>query len=423
MPIRIVSKIKKRIPVDFFEVFAFDIVSKIFMVVITIILIRLLSLTQYDDIVKFTAISGLSLGILGSGISLSYIRYSTEQLSRGEKSSVGLHMVSSIIMIVLSFLMLILLPLFTNVYKTSTELVIYASVYGLILSLINMNQAFFQSRELYVKSGIINNLKNVFMLFALICAIIFLTELKTKVVFVIYIVSGLIALVIGIVKIYKGVQHTDVFSNLSKCKLMIKDSFSIVIYYVFINLLNQVDIVMITNMMTKEDVAMYGIAFKYYSLLLTLLPSIQAVMKVRTSKKEYIDDAGQRKNFITSWLKKSGLIIIPSCTLIILTSGIFMPILNGHKYDGSINAFRILVIGVAISYLLASNTALMIAARKFKTLYLLALVALVSNFVGNWFFIPTWGINAAAASTLVSQAILNVSATIFILVDKGELSR
>lgn len=423
MPIRIASKIKKRIPVDFFQVFAFDIVSKIFMVVITIILIRLLSLTQYDDIVKFTAISGIFLGILGTGISLSYIRYSTEQLSRGEKSSVGMHTVSSIIIICLSFLMLILVPLFTNVYKTSTELVIYASFYGLLLSLINMNQAFFQSRELYVKSGVINNLKNVFMLFALICAIIFLAELKTQVVFLIYIVSGLIALVYGIVKIYKGVHLSDVISDLSKCKLMIEDSFSIVIYCVFINLLNQVDIIMITNMMTKEDVAMYGIALKYYSLLLTLLPSIQAVMKVRTSKKEYIDNAGQRKNFSSSWLKKSGFIIIPSCILIILTSGIFMPILNGHKYDGSINAFRILVIGVAISYLFASNTALMITARKFKMLYLLALVALIINFVVNWFLIPIWGINAAAASTLISQAILNVAATICILLDKGELSK
>lgn len=422
MSIRIASKIKKRIPFDFFQVFAFDIVSKIFMIVITILLIRILTLTQYDDIVKFTAISGLFLGILGSGISISYIRYSTEQISRGEKSSVGLHMVSFIIIIGLSLFMLILVPIFTNLYKTSTELVVYASFYGIILSLINMNQAFFQSRESYVKSGIVNNLRNVFMLFALICAIIFFAELDTKVVFLIYIVSGLIALIFGMVKIYKGVHFSDIFSDLSKCKLMIKDSFSIVIYCVFINLLNQVDIIMITNMMTKEDVAMYGIALKYYSLLLTLLPSIQAVLKVRTSKKEYIDDASQRKKFSTSWLKKSGLIIIPSCTLIILTSGIFMPILNGHKYDGSINAFRILVIGVAISYLFASNTSLMITARKYKQLYLLALVALIFNFVANWFFVPIWGINAAAASTLISQAIVNVSATIFIIFDKGELS-
>ena len=349
MSIRIASKIKKRIPFDFFQVFAFDIVSKIFMIIITILLIRLLTLTQYDDIVKFTAISGLFLGILGSGISISYIRYSTEQISRGEKSSVGLHIVSFIIIIGLSLFMLILVPIFTNLYKTSTELVVYASFYGIVLSLINMNQAFFQSREAYVKSGIVNNFRNVFMLFALICAIIFFAELDTKVVFLIYIVSGLLALIFGMVKIYKGVHFSDIFSDLSKCKLMIKDSFSIVIYCVFINLLNQVDIIMITNMMTKEDVAMYGIALKYYSLLLTLLPSIQAVLKVRTSKKEYIDDASQRKKFSTSWLKKSGLIIIPSCTLIILTSGIFMPILNGHKYDGSINAFRILVIGVAIA--------------------------------------------------------------------------
>lgn len=421
MLISFATKIKNRIPTDFFQVFVFDIVSKLFMVVITILLIRVMSLKEYDDIVKFTAISGFILGVFGQGISLSYIRYSTEQLSRGEKDSVGLHMACTILIVVISILVFTLNPIFTNVYKASTELVIFASFYGIITSLINMNQAYFQSRELYTESGITNNLKNVFMLFGLLVAIIIFSELRLKFVFILYIASGIIAFLFGVYKIYKGLHLKDILFDFSKYKLMFQDSFAIVIYLFLINLLNQVDVIMITNMMDEESVSLYGTAFKYYSLLLTLLPSIQAVMRVRTSKKEYIDDVGQRKYFLVNWLKRAGVFVIPVCAFVILVSGIFMPILNGHKYDGSITAFRILVIGVAFSYMFASNISIMMAAKKYKMLCFLALIALSVNFIGDWLLIPYWGINAAATCTFVSQAILNVSACICILLDKGEL--
>ncbi len=201
---------------------------------------------------------------------------------------------------------------------------------------------------------------------------------------------------------------------------MLGDSFWIVIYLILLNLFNQMDIVMLSNMLKDEDVAMYGIAFKYYSLLLTLLPSIKAVLRVRTSKKEYVDSREHRKDFTMLWLKKTGILVVPACFLIILTSGIFMPIINGHQYDASINAFRILMIGVGISYVFASNVGIMMAANKHKTLCVLALVALIFNTITNWIFIPIWGINAAAATTVISHAILNVSATFFILFDKGK---
>ncbi len=421
MHIKFTTKIRNKIPTDFLQVFLFDIVSKVFMIIITILLIRVMNLKEYEEIVKFTAISGFILGIFGQGIALSYIRYSTEQLSRGEKNSVGLHIVCTIFIIIISFVVLMFTPVFVGIYKTSTKLIIFASYYGIISSLINMNQAYFQSRELYIESGIINNLKNVFILFSLLFAITFFCDLKTELVFVLYIVSGMVTFMIGIIRIYKNVRFTDIHFDFRKYRFILKDSLYIVIYLLFINILNQVDVIMITNMMDEESVALYGIAFKYYSLLITLLPSIQSVMRVRTSKKEYIDDVNQRKFFILNWIKRAGVLVIPACALVILLSGIFMPIINGHKYDGSINAFRILVIGVAFSYMFASNISIMMAAKKYKTLCFIALVAVSINFLGNLIFIPIWGINAAAVSTLVSQATLNISATICIIVDKGGL--
>ncbi|KGE18323.1 polysaccharide biosynthesis C-terminal domain-containing protein [Paenibacillus wynnii] len=416
----LIGQVHKKVPKDFLQVFIFDILSKVFMIVITIILIRIMSPSQYADIVKFTALSSFIYGVFGEGISLSFIRYSTEQYSRTGKSTVGLHAVSSLLIFILSFLVITLVPVLTGIYNTTAIVVIYASFYGFILSLINMNQAFFQSREMYVKSGITNNLRNVFILISLLYLMIIFKEVKATQVFLVYVICGSIAFVFGIIRIYKGTLLKEILSNRSILKLMLQDSFGIVIYLVILNVINQIDIVMISNMMTEKDVAMYGIAFKYYSLLLTLLPSIKAVLRVRTSKKEYIDDIEQRKKFTLIWLKRTWKFVIPFSVFVILASDIFMPIMNGEQYDEAINTFKILCVGVGISYMFASNTSIMMAAKKYKTLCLLAITSLGVNVLVNWMLIPVWGINGAAVATILTHMIINVSATFFIFLDKGE---
>lgn len=168
------------------------------MIVITILLIRMMPPSEYAQLVQFTALSGFICGIFGEGISLSFIRYSTEQYSRTGKSSTGLHMVSSILILLLSSLSILLVPILTRIYNTSSTVVIFASFYGFILSLINMNQGYFQSREMYVKSGITNNLRNIFLLVFLSVLLIFIGKADGQQVFIIYVVCGILAFFIGI---------------------------------------------------------------------------------------------------------------------------------------------------------------------------------------------------------------------------------
>ncbi|MNO77787.1 Polysaccharide biosynthesis protein [compost metagenome] len=419
----LIKKITNKIPKDFFNVFAFDILSKAFMIVITILLIRMMPPSEYAQLVQFTALSGFICGIFGEGISLSFIRYSTEQYSRTGKSSTGLHMVSSILIILLSFLSILLVPILAGIYNTSSTVVIFASFYGFILSLINMNQGYFQSREMYVKSGITNNLRNVFLLVFLLILLFFIGKADGQQVFIIYVVCGILAFFFGIYSIYKGVTFTQILSDLDNLKSMLHDSIGIIIYLIILNVINQIDVVMISHLMSVNDVAIYGIAFKYYSLLLTLLPSIKAVLRVRTSKKEYIDDFAQRRDFTLAWLKKTWIFVVPFSLIVIFASDIFMPILNGNQYDNAIGTFKILAIGVGISYMFASNTSIMMAAKKYKTLCGLAVVALSIDILLTWLLIPVWGINGAAIGTITAHTFINVSVTFFILFDKGAPAR
>ncbi|QUL53901.1 oligosaccharide flippase family protein [Paenibacillus tritici] len=419
----LIKKITNKMPKDFFNVFAFDILSKAFMIIITILLIRMMPSSEYAQLVQFTALSSFICGVFGEGISLSFIRYSTEQYSRTGKSSTGLHMVSSILIVFLSFFSILLFPILSGIYNTSSTVVIFASFYGFILSLINMNQGYFQSREMYVKSGITNNLRNVFLLLFLLILLFFIGKADSQLVFIIYVVCGILAFFFGIYSIYKGVTFKQILMDLDNLKSMLHDSIGIIIYLIILNIINQIDVVMISHLMSVNDVAIYGIAFKYYSLLLTLLPSIKAVLRVRTSKKEYIDNFVQRRDFTLSWLKKTWIFVVPFSLMIIFASDIFMPILNGSQYDKSISTFKILAIGVGISYMFASNTSIMMAAKKYKTLCALAVLALGIDILLTWILIPIWGINGAAIGTITAHTFINVSVTFFILFDKGVPAR
>ncbi|WP_158634037.1 oligosaccharide flippase family protein [Radiobacillus deserti] len=417
----LVYKIKSKIPVDFSQVFFFDILSKVFMLAITIILIRFMVPAEYADIVKFTALSSFNFGVFGEGIALTFIRYSTEQFSRGKKNSLALHTKVSLMLLILSIIAIGLAPLLAKVYNMANTVVIYSIIYGFLIALINMNLAYFQSRELYVQSGMINNIKNIFILLGIGSFLLIFHELRVISVILLFIFSSIVTFCYGLYKIYKSKQVKNILLDFYDFKLMIKESLWVLVYLILLNLFNQMDIIMISNLLTNKDVALYGIAFKYYSLLLTLLPSIKAVLRVRTSKVEFVDSKEHRKEFVLQWLKKTWFIVFLSCVVIILLSGLFMPHINGHQYDDAIPAFNILVVGVGISYMFASNISIMMSARRYKELCFLAAISLAFNVFSNWLLIPIYGINAAAATTIVSHAILNMSTTLFIIYDKREL--
>lgn len=416
---KLINSIKKvKIPRDFLLVFIFDILAKILMVVITILLIRMMPPSEYAFIVIFTAISSFIYGIIGEGISLSFIRYSTEQLSRTGKNTVGLHAISSIVIFFLTILFLIFIPFISNIFNTTTQIVFIASIYALILSVNNMNQAYFQSREMYVRAGIINNLKNVFLFILLIYLVFSFNEVTAVPIFIAYIICGSIAFILGTIKVYKGIKIRTIFSDSMNFKVMLRESVGIIIYLILLSIINQVDVIMISNLMSIEDVALYGIAFRYYALLLTLLPAIKAVLRVRTSKAEYIDDVYQRQKITINWIKSTWKFVIPCVLVVVFLSDLIMPILNGKQYDVAIGTFKILAIGVGISYIFASNISIMMSAKKYKELCSIALIALIINVLLNFVLIPKMGINGSAIATVLSHLIINVSATYFILFKK-----
>lgn len=413
-----------KIPKDFSNVFIFDVIAKVFLAIISIILIRFFSTQEYADYTKFSTLSNFIVGIFGTGIALSFVRFSAEKISREKNADIsGLYALSSITFIIIFTFSFIFVNFLKDLYDTSLIVVVIALIYGFAMSLNRLNQFYYQAKEMYIKAGIVSNLRNFILFILIISCLIYARNIYLSLVMGMFLVSAILSFLIGSFNIYINLPSNIIKNNLQDFKSMLSDSGWLILYTALLNLFNQMDVLMLSNLAEERDVALYGVAFRYYSILLTLLPSIQSVLRVRTAKKEFIDNSSVRYSFTYNWIKRSYKIVIIGCISLILGSKFYMNILNGVEYADSIPIYNVLVIGVALSYLFAPNVSIMMSGKRYRTMCVLAFISFVLNVSGNYILIPIISGIGAAISTIISQGFLNITCTIIVILDARKEGR
>ena len=94
---------------------------------------------------------------------------------------------------------------------------------------------------------------------------------------------------------------------------------------------NQVDVSMLTAFRMTEQVAEYGVALKYYNIILVLLPSIKTVLRVRMSKAEMTTSVVRQREFALRWMRKATVPFLIGVGLLCVGAQFLFPILNGSR--------------------------------------------------------------------------------------------
>lgn len=417
---RIKSKLKKYTASDYFIVLLFDVFAKILMVAATIFIIRILTTKEYAIYIKFQSISSIMFSILGGGLAIAFVRFATEKISRGNHNIYGLFISCNLLIVGLTILLFSLFPLLNNVYGVATYTSCLALAYGGLLSLNKMNESYFQTKEQFRKSGVASNIKNVTLCISVVFVYLALRSISAEHIMLVTLFSSLVAFGIGFIWIRKNSSAHKSESEMSQGILfeLIRESGWLIVYFVLVSLFDQGCIIIMSNIASDMDVAVYGVAAKYYMLMLTFLTSISTVLRIKTSKKEIVDDPNARIEFTKNWIKKVWKLAAGVCLLAILSAKFIFPILNGPDYNAAIPVFKILTVGVFISYIFAPNVSVMMAAKLHKLLCVLALISFGINCIICYALIPIWGAKAAAIAVVMSNAVLNGSSTFIILKSK-----
>ncbi len=414
------TKIEKS---DFITVYFFDMVSKCFTIITTILIIRCLSKNDYAEYTVFNSIGSFIAGVLGSGIGLAYTRYAVQLRQREYGEDNKLYLVlrkimlfgSGVLILGCFFMLLVLEKKMFNIFA--------GVLYGVLLANYQLNTIFFQSKEQYTTGGIISNIKNIVVALSIFIIFILPGEMKVSNLLLVYLSIILYSWIITNIYINKKFfidkkSKKISYEEYNVLRLMLKESVWIILYMFMLSAFNQIDVLILNNECEPLDVALYGVAFKYYSLILSLLPSLQVILRVKNSSMEMLGNARKRRKSVINWIKKSVPLSIALFITGFILAKMFFPILNGKDYSESINIFNILLIGACLSYITAPNVSVMLAAGKQKLLFFLSVGAFLINLLGNYIYIPMFGGIAAAITTVVAHFFLNGGSTIILLRSK-----
>jgi len=419
----------KYIKTDLFKhistVFLWDNIAKFIGIITTIILIRGLSQEDYALFTMFGASLALFIGFISGGIRTAYVRFAAEEYSRNKKMPNEIFIISTVLCFTI---FLILSPIIILFNKSISQLLFNDNIYSIALYLgfmgaigfffIGIVSSYYQVQEKYHNSGFILSFQKLLFFLLLLMLIIFgsLNFLKVAIIqIVLFIVFGLF--------LFVQILKSELLKNklnllINHFAIFLKASSWLILYCICISIFSHLDVLMIGRLKTANDLANYGVAYKYYGMLILALPSIMTVLRVRNSKIDMIESIEKQKEFVKKWLRMSSKLAIPIILIILVASSFVMDFLNGPRYTASILPFKILAVSSVFSYIFAPNISIFISMKKYTILFYFGLTALIINFFGNLWLISLIGISGAALATLFSHLIVNGFSTAYVLLKK-----
>jgi O-antigen/teichoic acid export membrane protein len=190
--------------------------------------------------------------------------------------------------------------------------------------------------------------------------------------------------------------------NFHILKTIYGDSIYLVLYWSILPVMSFLGMFFIEKYINNYELGLYSFSLKIYALSLIGLAPMLTVLRIRQ-----IDIArkSEFKTFFKRNIKKvtlfaSGFYFVSVFGAFTLTYVFF------QEYKLSITATIILISTSFFSYLTIPFSFLM-AFRKYKIVFILSLISLLLNVGINYYFIPVYGIIAAASSNFIAHSFLN----------------
>lgn len=392
-----------------------DIINKFLKGLLTILLIRTLTVNEYSQYTVFITISSFVFSFFVNGLYTTYTLNESERISREGYCSIKLFKNNLFIIGAINIILFSIIGVLT--LKKYVEFTIFLGlIYSFTISILELVKSYYLVNKKFKKSGKIVNNVNILICISLIMLVICNKVNLISVIISHIVITGLFG-VTHLLKILKLInkQKSQSYEELIDMNEYYRSSLWIIGYTALLAIFNQMDIFVIKEYLNNESIAMYGVSFKYYTLMLSILPAIKTVLKIRTTQKDMVDNLTEQKNFIIKWIKKTSILVIPSIIIIIMVSPYFFNILNGEQYKDAIIPFQIFCIGVAISYIFSPSSNVIMSMKKYKFITILAFTVCMFNFIGNIIVVNSIGIIGVVIITIISHSIINIGSTCYVL--------
>lgn len=185
--------------------------------------------------------------------------------------------------------------------------------------------------------------------------------------------------------------------------LLFGESRYLFLYFVVLALFAQLDIFLLRSLGTTRQLATYGSAFRYYTLLSLALGAVHTVLLPTIQLARDTDEIAE----VLRRQRSLSLVFVPLVAVGAWLSGWLIPLIDRGRYPDAVPTFRILAVSAVISFIFSPSVNLVLCDREYRFLFRAVCASLVIGVPLNLVLIPAFGAPGAAVATLVAFGLFN----------------
>ncbi len=221
---------------------------------------------------------------------------------------------------------------------------------------------------------------------------------------------------LAVVNIFaKYLFHLKLFFTQKDWKKFFIDSWPLGLFLILANLLFRIDTIFISYLRDAKEVGLYGVSYKVFDIILASGTFFAgSVFPIIASRLQQRDTEGLSRAVRRS-LEFMLFISLPLVIFTFFLAREIILFIAGKEFITATFSLKVLSVAVVFSFFGLLFGYLMVAKNKQKIALVIISVGLTINVILNLIFIPKFGFNAAAITTLLAQFIYFITTGYFIL--------
>ena len=198
-------------------------------------------------------------------------------------------------------------------------------------------------------------------------------------------------------------------------KYLLRQSFPLAISAILVMIYFKLDIIFLSLMKTSEAVGVYGLSYKILESL-TFFPAMIVGLAMPLMSKTFSTDRRKFYSIVQRTLNFLIIIVTPLAIGTLFTSEKIIHLVGGSKgFSDSPMVLNILVFAIAMIFLGALFSNVIIAANRQKFLAWIYFLGAAVNVIANFIFIPKYSYYGAAATTVLTEFLVTALMIIAII--------
>lgn len=397
-PVRIASVPANSFRRGFVATLGFDVMARALSAIATVALVRGLAVEDYAFVTLFLATGQFLASAAAGGVRLSFLRREAETVSRSGQSDESEFtqalLVGALATVALGGLFGLAYITLSHRPDPGEELVVggLALAFALAQGVTELVIARHQARLAFRRAGVVAVARSALLL--VVASLAFVGAASSGVM-----VSTLSVIAVGGLAVH--LLRPLVGSALPRIRVRSSQPEArwLTAYCLLAAAPLSIDVFMVATRLGKQEVASYGAALRYFSLIMGATPALLILARVRTAQHDIVDSAVAQQRLLRSWLRRITLPAVGTCGVSAALAPLLIPLVDEGKYPESIPVLQLMMGAAFLVYVATPAASMLMTQQRFRLLVGLSVAGTLVRIPGEYLLADPLGVVGVAAAS------------------------